>query len=777
MPEKSIIEKFINGQLSVWPLACNNFRALKNVEVKELNAGGLNVRVQFNPGRIISSSAKVDKASVAGRKCFLCKENRPPEQSKLDFEGRKGKKYEILVNPYPIFQDHLVIASDCHCAQSIWRRYVDMLDLAKAFQDFTILYNGPYCGASAPDHFHFQAGGRGIMPLENEIDRLLDACAAGKQVEKLEYVTSVQEADLYHYKSFTRGVFALRAETAKSAAKLFYRLVDSMDVVEGQNEPMFNLFSYYRKGEYRSVIISRAAHRPHHYFAENGDRLMISPGCVDMAGLFIASRREDYDKLSSGLLEEVLSEVSVSAETESKVVGRLMRRQPAVSVGIMSGREICFEILSDGAGKRTARYRNGKVEYDGTLYDELFFEAKTMSTMFSEPTFVLYDVTIGVDFHWERKEAQQFAGALKIIVEGEKITAVNMVGVEDYLLSVISSEMNAAASEEFLKAHAVISRSWIMSMISRRNSVPEVPADGTVDGAAIKWYGRESHADYDVCADDHCQRYQGLGRVHGVNAQKAIDETWGQVLTYGGDICDARFSKCCGGISERFSTCWEDRTVPYLEGTADNPSGAAVPDLADENTFRKWLDCGLEEAETAFCNTSDESALSQILNGYDMETKDFYRWKTVYDRAELSELVRRKSGIDFGDIRAIIPVSRGVSGRLYKMEIVGEKCSRIIGKELEIRRILSETHLKSSAFSVIYIDGNGNTLPEEQVAGHIAAGMSVPYEKIVLKGAGWGHGVGLCQIGAAVMAEKGYAYTDILSHYYPGTELADISRG
>lgn len=744
------IYKFVGDQLSRWPLACENFRALKNVKVREMDAGGLTVKLQFNPARIVSSAAKLNKEDIAGRKCFLCRDNRPKEQIMLKFDGRKNKKYHILVNPYPIFPDHLVIADARHTDQSIRQRYVDMLDLARKYTDFTFFYNGPRSGASAPDHHHFQAAPRGLIPLECDVDRLVD------QIDKsdaLEYVTSLQDADLYHYQKFTTGVFVLEAETSKSMAKLFYRLLDCAEVPEGDSEPMFNLFTFYRDGKFRSIVIFRSRHRSHHYFSDGPEHLTMSPGCADMGGVFIVPVEEEYEKLTPGLLAEMLAEVSVTKEDEASIIHRLTRTQPMIEVGIMSGREIEFEILSDGAGPRKAALREGKIEYDGALYDELYFGAKTPSTMFAEPSFVLHGVTIGVDFHWERKEDQKFAGALKIIVDKDRLTAVNVVGVEDYLLSVISSEMSASASEEFLKAHAVISRSWLMAQIasSRRERKVAVPpgitdlpslithlemsghcehdeSHDTTGYDCIRWYDHDDHKLFDVCADDHCQRYQGLTRATGKTVRKVIDSTWGQVLTYEGNLCDARFSKCCGGRMERFSTCWEDKDYDYLQPLADTPD---------------HLDGG-----KSFCDTDDKEILSQVLNNYDQETSDFFRWTVVYDRKELAALIERKSGVNIGELLSVEALERGGSGRIWKLRIEGSEKTMIVGKELEIRRILSETHLKSSAFEV-----------------------EMTSEKVILKGSGWGHGVGLCQIGAAVMASKGYTYRQILEHYYPKSIL------
>jgi SpoIID/LytB domain protein len=747
------IHKFVGDQLSRWPLACNNFRALKDVRVRELEVGGLGVKLQFNPARMISSAAKLTKEEIAKRRCFLCRENRPAEQIMLKFEGRKGKRYDILVNPYPIFPDHLVIAKSKHTDQSIWHRYIDMLDLAKKYPGCAFFYNGPKSGASAPDHHHFQGVPKGLMPLENDVNHLLGSLYDNSIAEQtLRYLTSNQDAHLYHYQKFTTGVFVLRSDTSKSAAKLFYRLLDCAEIPDGENEPLINLYSWWSAGEFRTVVIFRRSHRSHHYFSDGPDHLTMSPGCADMAGVFIVPVEKEYEALTSEWLSDMVREVSVPVDEQERIIDRLTRGQQQLSVGIMSAEELEFEILADGAGPRKAKAREGKIEYDGALFDELYFEAPNPSTMFAQPSFVLHGVTIGVGFHWERQESQTFAGALKIIVEKNRLLAINVIGIEDYLLSVISSEMSATASEEFLKAHAVISRSWVLAQISSfrdnaQNSVPEgvcnVPSlvshldsvltkeEAAADARVVeyvKWYDKEDHKLFDVCADDHCQRYQGLTRAVGKRVRKVIDSTWGQALHYDGQLCDARFSKCCGGRMEKFSSCWEDKDYAYLQPLADAPDH--------------------DPSSHCFCDTQDKEILGQVLNNYDQETGDFYRWTQEYDRAELSELIERRSGVAIGLVQSIEPLERGESGRIIRLKIIGSDRTLIVGKELEIRRILSESHLKSSAFEVSY---------------HGA--------RIRLDGRGWGHGVGLCQIGAAVMATQGYTYRQILQHYYPGTTL------
>ena len=456
------IDKFVHDQLSVWPAVAAKYRALKSAQTRQMTIGGILVTLQSNPGRM----------PIFDHGCPLCEENYLAHQHFLPFEGRKGRKYRILVNRAPIFPNHLVITRDVHVPQTIWHRYPDMLDLAVQFPDYVIFYNSPYSGTTVPGHAHFQACPKGYMPMERIAGRLLHNIAMnGGQVPEslsanVEFIDSVRDAQLFHYKHFTRGIFLLRAETAKSMAKMFYRLLDCCDLAEGEAEPRFNALTFFSEGEYRAVVACRAVHRPHHFYAEGDEHFALSPGAADMAGFFVIPEVSDYERLTPAILTDILQEISLSEQQEERLLWRLVRTQPKIEVGILSGPEIAFEIISDGAGPQKVSYREGKIDYNGTLYDELVFEAPTISTLFAEPSFILYGVTIGVDFHWQRQQDQQFAGTLKFIVDEGKVVAVNVIGVEDYLLSVISSEMKATASPEFLKAHAVISRSWETISIS-----------------------------------------------------------------------------------------------------------------------------------------------------------------------------------------------------------------------------------------------------------------------------------------------------------------------
>ena len=430
------------------------------------------------------------------------------------------------------------------------------------------------------------------------------------------------------------------------------------------------------------------------------------------------------------------------------------KHEPIVSVGIVSGDEIRFQLNGtytignkEVTGKQIVKSKDGQILWNSTVYQELCFTPQN-----DDISFTLEDVTIGVDFHWERKEAQTFLGKLRFVVDGDKLWAINELPVERYLASVISSEMSATSSLELLKAHAVISRSWLLVQMRRRKAIElgiqtaSAPVKVS-DEEGVVWYDSDAHTLFDVCADDHCQRYQGITKATSPHVEEAIKATRGQLLMNGKEICDARFSKCCGGVSEEYEYCWDNTHKPYLLSVVDNaPLGTAPEiDLTDEKTAQEWI----LTSPKAFCNTKDAAVLGQVLNNYDQETQDFYRWTVDFKQSELTELIRRKSDLDFGEIVDLQPLERGKSGRITRLKIVGTKLTRIIGKELEIRRTLSESHLYSSAF-VVERSEIVNDIPQH----------------FRLVGAGWGHGVGLCQIGAAVMGEKGYRYDEILHHYY-----------
>ena len=430
-------------------------------------------------------------------------------------------------------------------------------------------------------------------------------------------------------------------------------------------------------------------------------------------------------------------------------------KEPEISVGIVNAQEIHFTLNGNFFAKgetvsadQIVSFSEGGILWNNNLYRELTFTPQDEQNSFS-----LYDVTIGINFHWERQETQVFSGTLKLVVEEEKIVAINILPVEEYLTSVISSEMSANSSLELLKAHAVVSRSWLLAQIEKRKAM-----SGKDEGffsftktkdEYIRWYDREDHTIFDVCADDHCQRYQGITKASNATVAEAVRSTRGCLLMHNNTICDARFTKCCGGVTEEFEYCWEDKHLPYLSAVRDTED-QPVPDLTKEEEAEKWI----RQSPQSYCNTQDKHILSQILNNYDQETTDFYRWKVRYTQEELAELIRTNAKGDYGDILDLIPVQRGTSGRICKLKIVGSLKTYTIGKEMEIRRILSNSHLFSSAFVVD--------------KGDVKDGIP---QWFLLTGAGWGHGVGLCQVGAAVMGEKGYTYDEILLHYYKGASI------
>ena len=434
-----------------------------------------------------------------------------------------------------------------------------------------------------------------------------------------------------------------------------------------------------------------------------------------------------------------------------------IKKEPIVSVGIVSASKLCFSLnvpyavcSLERCGKQVVELSEGRILWENNFYDELLFEPND-----TQSSFTLEDVTIGVNFHWERKEAQTFLGKLRFIVENNNICAINELPVETYLISVISSEMRATSSLELLKAHAVISRSWLLAQMEQRkaenNNAVKQPSLFKTDEEIVRWYDREDHKHFDVCADDHCQRYQGITKAANKHVVEAIKQTAGEILTSHGEICDARYSKCCGGAVEEFQYCWENIKKPYLQALPDTmPDTTSLPNLTNEAVARQWI----LSSPNAFCNTTNQKVLSQVLNDFDQETTDFYRWTQIYSQAEVKQLLEEKLAMQFGDIIDLIPMERGKSGRIYRLKIIGTQRTLIIGKELEIRRALSKSHLYSSAFVVEKVD--------------IKDGVP---QQFIIKGAGWGHGVGLCQIGAAMMGVQGYRYDEILLHYYKSAEI------
>jgi len=771
--EDSSISRFFNRQLEMWEDARHRFRDLKHVEVRQLSD---QLKVQFNPARIVSTGAKIDKHTLGERPCFLCERNRPKEQMTKQIDDH----FQLLVNPFPILPVHFTIPATKHQPQSIYRHYGEMHRLLSLHSELMVFYNGPKCGASAPDHLHFQAGTSGVLPLQTNWQRL--------SRNLTDVISLNDEEKISVLRDFLVPAFVIISKSEDSDEELFHRLYRSMPMRGDESEPMMNIIAWRKGDEFISVVIPREKHRPDAYFAEGEAQMMVSPGALDMAGLIITPREEDFSKINLDKATALLRECGISAEKMEAIVSNLKAsaatahehplqlladkgKQPNVNVGIVSGQKIHFSLnkpyLAKGemvTGEQEVAFSEGGILWNGNQYSSLTFHPQSADASFS-----LSDVTIGVNFHWERKETQTFLGTLHFVVESDKICAINELPVERYLESVISSEMSATSSLELLKAHAVISRSWLLAQMKKRREVAESGNNFfsfvKKDDRLIRWYDREDHTIFDVCADDHCQRYQGITKETSPHVAEAIRQTKGQILMDGDDICDARFSKCCGGVTEEFQYCWEDTPKNYLSSVRDIIQGvksvdsadqAPLPSLQDEAAADAWI----RSNPPAFCNTTDKKILSQVLNDYDQETADFYRWKVTLTQEKLKQLLDEKLKMNFGDILDLQAEERGKSGRISKLRIVGTEKTFVIGKELEIRRALSDTHLYSSAFVVDRCDIDEKGVPQ----------------RFDIIGAGWGHGVGLCQIGAAVMGEEGFDYDAILLHYYQGAEIKKVYK-
>ena len=739
--EDSSISRFFNRQMEKWADARHRFRDLKHVETHQLSD---QLKVQWNPARIVSTGAKIDKKTLGDRPCFLCDKNRPKEQISKQIDER----FLLLVNPFPILPVHFTIPARKHQPQSIYKNYGEMHRFLSLHSELMVFYNGPKCGASAPDHLHFQAGTSGILPLQANWQRL------SRNLTDIISLNDDEKIALIH--DFVVPAFVIISKSEDSDEALFQRLYKSMPVRGDETEPMMNIIAWRKGDEYISVVIPREKHRPEAYFAEGDAQMMVSPGALDMSGLIITPREEDFRKLTEESATAILQECGVSTDKMNSIVTKLKAskeaelqvgtsalysydKEPEVKVGIVSGQKIHFSLnkpyLAKGEtviGEQEVEFSEGGVLWNGNQYSSLTFHPQSADASFS-----LSDVTIGVNFHWERKETQTFLGTLRFVVESDKICAINELPVEKYLESVISSEMSATSSLELLKAHAVISRSWLLAQMKKHRDVAESGNNffsfTKKEDMLIRWYDREDHTIFDVCADDHCQRYQGITKETSPHVAEAIRQTKGQVLLDGDEICDARFSKCCGGVTEEFQYCWEDTPKNYLTAVRDIALGieSTLPNLTNEEEAEKWIRFN----PPAFCNTQDKRILSQVLNDYDQETVDFYRWKVTLTQEKLQQLIADRLKMDLGSILDMKSVERGTSGRISKLQIIGTEKTFTIGKELEIRRTLSDSHLLSSAFIVDKYDIDEQGVPQ----------------RFELVGAGWGHGVGLCQIGAAVM--------------------------
>ena len=740
--ENTPLQRYFDRQLRQWPATLQRYRELTDVQTKTLDTGLLTLMAQWNPARMRSTGATITKQALSERPCFLCQKNRPEEQMAKTVDG----DYELLVNPYPILPIHFTLPMRRHQPQRIRPMYSEMLALLTRHPELTVLYNGPRCGASAPDHAHLQAGittiGQqpSVLPLQREWPRLQRALTTLLQPSADALIASID--------NYPCPALLIRTKGKKASERLFAQLYDVMP--PGEEEPMMNIVAWREADSYLSVVFPRRKHRPDCYYQEQDSQLIVSPGAVDMAGLLITPRKEDFMKLQPEEAVAILKECAVSAE-ELKAIGKRLADRaamtdlssssttiPTVTVGIVSGQHIdfCLNGLYQAKGesiegKQTVELTEGGLTWRGQQYRELRFTP--LATNAATPTFTLNDVTIGNGFHWERHRQQTFQGTLRLLVEADQVLAINELPVENYLESVVGSEMNADSPLELLKAHAVISRSWLLYQKKRKEENGKRKESNFFaftkkEEEMLRWYDREEHTLFDVCADDHCQRYQGIatpseGATNGTATSKAVDavrQTCGEVLVFDGELCDTRFSKCCGGQTEEYQYCWEDTPKPYLQSVS-----------------------------CPWCDTHDTAMLRQVLNDYDLETADFHDWRVEYSQEELTALVAQNLKLDLGTITDLVPLDRGKSGRIWRLKIVGTKHSFIIGKELEIRRALSQTHLYSSDFEV----------------------EKTPQGTFILHGHGWGHGVGLCQIGAAVMAHQGYDYRQILMHYYQGADI------
>lgn len=639
--KRSEIKEFFESQLLQWADCAKRYADLEEARSKTVDIEGREYQLMFNPARMRSATAKVSGGKV-DRPCFLCRDNRPVEQKdiRLNCEDRS---YLLSVNPFPILPEHFTIINDGHCRQEMNEsRLADMAFMAREMEGYLVFFNGACSGASAPDHFHFQAVPQELVPLVN-------------WNENTKRLLGVQYAE-------------------PEKVKIVFENSDNCNIL-CWNTPQGLCW----------WVVNRRQHRPWQYSAEGDEKVLISPASLEFAGVVPLAREEDFDKMDCALLDDIY--------------GQCWDREPLVDVGI-----------GPMPANLPLRYANQN----------------------GVDTFEVKDVRIGIGFHWDQKRTFRYEGKalFRSNPENGENWLINRLPVEKYLKSVISSEMSATSSLQLLKAHAVISRSWLLRQIANRDVKPV--HHSSLSHSSLKWYDSSSHTFFDVCADDHCQRYQGVSDKMNPVVEQAIEETRGEVLMYDGAICDARFSKCCGGMTEEFRYCWDNVDYPYLQAIRD-----ARVDGSD------------------FCNTSNKEILSQVLNDYDQETHDFYEWEVKYSVDELSDLIERKLHLGFGRIIDLVPVERGKSGRVSQLKVVGENKTLIIGKELEIRRALSETHLYSSNFEVT------KTLDSSLLT-------------FSLKGKGWGHGVGLCQIGAAVMGAEGYDYKEILEHYYINAEIKKI---
>ena len=690
------IESFFVEQLNVWSECSQRYEALLRAQRKDVVVDGRRYILVHNPSRIVSATARIESGKVE-RPCFLCQTNRPSEQLAHHVVTLPHRhEYDILVNPYPILDRHFTIVCSEHTPQAIKDRMWDMAYFADLMTDYLIFFNGACSGASAPDHMHFQAVPKSLVPITSwSKEAQLEAGVTDR-------MPHISDSDYKNIVAWTDGERSLWC------------------------------------------VIDRRQHRPWQYNAEGADRCLISPASLEFCGIVPLARQEDFDKMDAALLSDIL--------------GQCQRREPLIKVGVVDAGQIFF---SAEERVHAMTYLDEDRILDVMDYSTNRSEKRKISEYWthSQP-FTIEGVTIGKDFHWEQNETQIFNGSLHVIARQGSLHAINLVPVEEYLKSVISSEMSASNNLELLKTHAIISRSWVLRQIENAklkdtrhegqdaaqvfaptyinnvydNADQQLFGDVASDDIVVKWWDHDQHTLYDVCADDHCQRYQGITRQVSPLVALAVEETRGEVLLdRDGNICDARFSKCCGGVTESFDTCWQDEEYHYLQPVED-----------------------------PYCNTTDSDVLKLVLNDYDLKTHDFYRWTVTFTQEEISALFEKKTGLKVGLILELIPLKRGASGRIEYLKVVGSERTVVIGKELFIRKAFSESHLYSSAFDITTDIENDDRMSQRQ------------QKTFTFSGKGWGHGVGLCQIGAACMSIKGFSHTEILSHYFASATIHKI---
>lgn len=715
MIHNDTVESFFRLQIEQWPEAAERYKALERQQGKSFIANSQQFRVTYNPARVVSVTAGT--SPDINKVCPLCAGNRPNEQ--LSMACCEG--YTLLVNPFPIFSRHFTIAGNEHIPQQIETSFTDLLEISRALEGYTVFYNGPEAGASLPQHLHFQAAPANELPFHTIYP------------EFCETVSSYRSAEIQLVNSGYSSSFLLKASQQEHASVLFKRLYEALTDEEKKKN---NIVVWYTNHKWYIRIYVRRKHRPDIYFKALPEKLTVSPAAAEMQGVIVTINQTDFDRINPELWKGITEEVNITSERACEIADSIKSaNQPyKVEVGILEEPILEFNLLTpyiigdkEIVGRQTVNYEQGCIYYNGSLYKELLFTPCADAGKIE-----VTGVTIGKEFHWQQQQVQQFSGSWKVIPVNGKLAGINIIDMEEYLESVVSSEMSANAPIELLKAHAIIARTWLVRMIER------VPAKPSLNNENLVWHEAEEHEFYDVCADDHCQRYQGISQITNPTAIEAVKLTRGQIITYDGEVIDARYSKCCGGITEKFSTAWGDVDYPYLVPVRDNKENS--------NTQAQ-----------AWCNVTNPVVIRAIMKEYDQKTTNFFRWEVAYTSNELSEIIHQKTGINPGELQAIEPLEIGPSGRIWKLRITGTLHSWVIGKELEIRRVLSPTHLYSSAFVVE---------TEKDESGKII--------RFILRGAGWGHGVGLCQIGAANMAVNGYLYNEIIYHYYKGTDIRKI---